>query len=341
MSGRMEHDRATMAKAYRLLEGKPPILTKFFEEGSGKQMSCKYTWTCRAINFYDWATESRGYNLTEETGWGQITRDDIKDFFRFAKIKIPASESKDGAPVYMAISSMGTVYTIIKNFFKFLVLENVIRESPVPTKSEIEKIIGQENNIFHPVAMTPAEVNTVRESISVNSKYPARDVCIFVLGCRTGLRATALSEIDISDIDFEEGILHAYDKGNREREIYLDSDTTNLIRKCIEEREVIIARCKDEAKKSCDALFIGYYNGAKRISVSHIRKLIDTNTQMLNKHITPHKMRSTCVTTTYKMTNSIYDAAEQVGHRNINNTMRYIDNRSEKRKRAERLAQMY
>ena len=46
-------------------------------------------------------------------------------------------------------------------------------------------------------------------------------------------------------------------------------------------------------------------------------------TNNINKHITPHKLRSTCATTTYKKTGDIYLTASVIGHKNIQNTRRY------------------
>ena len=57
-------------------------------------------------------------------------------------------------------------------------------------------------------------------------------------------------------------------------------------------------------------------------------------TKGINKHITPHKMRSTCAMKLYDKTGDIYLTAQQLGHANIKNTMIYAKATDEKRRMA-------
>ena len=62
-------------------------------------------------------------------------------------------------------------------------------------------------------------------------------------------------------------------------------------------------------------------------------KIISKYTQNIDKHITPHKMRSTGITMTYEKTGDIYIAANLAGHKNIANTRRYakIDEKAKRK----------
>lgn len=65
-----------------------------------------------------------------------------------------------------------------------------------------------------------------------------------------------------------------------------------------------------------------------------IAEIIKRNTINIDKHITPHKMRSTCATNLYEKTNDIYLVQEVLGHKNIANTRRYARMSEEKKKNA-------
>ena len=57
-------------------------------------------------------------------------------------------------------------------------------------------------------------------------------------------------------------------------------------------------------------------------------------TSEFDKKITPHKMRSTCATKLYNKEGDIYLVAQQLGHKNIKNTMIYAQATEERRKAA-------
>ena len=99
---------------------------------------------------------------------------------------------------------------------------------------------------------------------------------------------------------------------NNKRELFLGDDTVRMIKEWIAERGVI---------PECDALFIS--NRKTRITQRTVERIILKYTSDLGKHITPHKMRSTCGTNLYEKTGNVYLVANQLGHKNIANTMRY------------------
>ena len=66
-----------------------------------------------------------------------------------------------------------------------------------------------------------------------------------------------------------------------------------------------------------------------------VRDLVAKYTKgITDKHITPHKLRSTCATNIYEKTGDIYLVADVLGHSNLANTRRYTAVSNEKRKQA-------
>lgn len=328
MSGRYEHEQYLKTIAINSLKDYPVILMNYYEEAAGRQRTSKGVFVNRVKRFCDYL-KLNGINIWDNSTWEKITKRDIKDYIKSIKTKV----LKDGTVKELKGKSLDDVLMTLDNFFGYLVSEEYITKNPVPSKKEMSGIIPQETKEHTVVYLTPEEVNHVKNNIIQNSKFPKRDLCIFLLGCRTGLRAQALSEIDISDINFEEMKLLAVEKNKKIRTIYLDPDTMRLITECIEERG---------NSKQTDALFTKRYRGETvRISKSHIELLVKKNTADLKKHITPHKMRSTCITNTYNITGDIYSAARKAGHSNLSNTKLYIDTQDKDRDLAMKLAALF
>lgn len=212
----------------------------------------------------------------------------------------------------------------VSDFFNFLVNNDIIEKNPcdkVETpKEKVEKDI---------VSLTSEEIKTMQNNIicrdkSRGIKYNTRDLSIISLGVTTGLRVSAIAEINISDIDFENNIIKVTEKGNITRNIIIGDKTKQLLQKWIIERNQLM-----EGYKNTDALFIS--KNRERISTVSIRKMISKESYNIDKHITPHKMRSTCATNLYEATGDIYLVQAQLGHSNIQNTRRYAKVSNEKK----------
>ena len=208
----------------------------------------------------------------------------------------------------------------ITSFFDFLLSEGYISTNPCtnikPPRCSIEKDV---------VAMSVDDVQKLksniirgvggRKSVSAHKQYVNRDLGIVMLGCSTGLRVTSISEINISDIDFFNNKITVREKGNKEREIYIGESTKEILLNWIDDRAKILGKSKT------DALFIS--KRKNRISQRAIADMIKKYSVGIDKHITPHKMRSTCATNLYEKTRDIYLVQSVLGHKNIANTRRY------------------
>ena len=97
--------------------------------------------------------------------------------------------------------------------------------------------------------------------------------------------------------------------------VYLSDKTVEALQNWIDKRKTLLG------EKECDALFISNRRG--RMSETALRAIMDRFSQYVGKHLTPHKMRSTCAMNLYSATNDIYLVAQQLGHKSIKNTQIY------------------
>lgn len=302
MSGRLQNTDKIENSIEIKLKRYPKILTDYYYSMTDNTATTKNAYIRYISDYLDFLVEN-GSDIKDTSVYTRITLTDINQYvnrIRYSKVNGKLVENKE--------SIRRTRISAIKSFYAYLLDCGIIDKNPCD-KVKLPKLT-QDINV---VSMTEKEVQHVKDTI-INSgdKWANRDLLIFTLGCRTGLRVTALCEIDINDIDFREKKISVVEKGNKKRELFLGDDTVRMIKEWITERGVI---------PECDALFIS--NRKTRITQRTVERIILKYTSDLGKHITPHKMRSTCGTNLYEKTGNVYLVANQLGHKNIANTMRY------------------
>lgn len=313
MSGRIQNTNRIENNIEEKLKKYPIILTDYYYSMTDNTATTKNAYI-RYISDYLEFLVSEGYDIYDVSIFNKMTFNDLNryvNYIRYTKNNGTTIENKE--------SIRRARIAGIKSFYSYLMNSCIINKNPCE-KIKMPKL-NQEINV---VSMTEDEVNHVKERIRITGgKWAERDLLIFTLGCRTGLRVTALCEIDIEDIDFNNKKLTVVEKGNRKREMFLGDDTITMIRAWIKDRGDI---------PGCNALFVS--NRKTRITTRTVERMIARYTDDIDKHITPHKMRSTCGTLFYEKTGDVYLVANQLGHKNIANTMRYTRISENEKKRA-------
>lgn len=200
----------------------------------------------------------------------------------------------------------------IISFYDFLIDNKFVDNNPCSAKKKLK--VEEKPSVIY---MTDKEVKKLKGNAAISKiKYCNRDLCIITLGCATGLRVSAIVNIDLEDIDFENQTITVIEKGNKKRSIYIGENTINSINKWMNDRNKILDGANEKA------LFISQRT-KKRVGARAVERMIKRYSKGIDKHITPHKMRSTCAMKLYDKTGDIYLTAQQLGHANIKNTMIY------------------
>ena len=219
------------------------------------------------------------------------------------------------------VSIVNTKLAAVSNFYGFLIKNELAKTNPIDADMRLKS--EKEDRVIY---MTDSEVERVkRRAINKNERHSNRDLCIITLGCATGLRVSAIRNIDIEDIDFENKSIRVIEKGNKERFVFIGDNTINVIKAWMKDRE-------SKYGNNSGPLFLS--QKGNRISVRTIEEMIHNVSYGLGKHITPHKMRSTCAMKLYNRTSDIYLTAQQLGHKNVATTMIYAKATDEKRREA-------
>ena len=174
------------------------------------------------------------------------------------------------------------------------------------------------------VYMTREEVEDVKVNILTSGRgynfhdpWIHRDYALFMLGCSTGLRNSAIHEINVEDLDLARREVTVTEKNDVTKPVYLGKNTCDALAGWLDVRKMLL----DKRGAISDALFIS--NQMHRITDVTLARVLKKYTADLGKHITPHKMRSTCAMNLYEASGDIYLVAQQLGHKSIRNTAIY------------------
>lgn len=320
MKGRQENEIKLEKKIQKMLDGCPDIVKRYSMSFTNKTEMTKNAYLRYVIDFVDYIFDT--LKLTDD--WNNIKPSDINCYMEYIRYRIVRGEKIENKA-----SIRATKLFAISNFFEFLLSEELVEKNPCKRVS-----VPKDNEEKEIVYMTPDDINIVKENIlngvgsskakAYQRTYRNRDVAILLLGCRTGLRVSSIVEINLEDIDFDKKQIIVTEKGNKTRNISIGKNTINVLNEWIFDRAKILNGIKE------NALFIS--NRKTRITVRAVQRLIDKYTFNLNKHITPHKMRSSCACNLLDATDNIYLVQDVLGHKNIANTRRYA-RVSEKTKR--------
>ena len=167
------------------------------------------------------------------------------------------------------------------------------------------------------------------QALAYYKKTKQRDLAIATLLLGTGLRVSECVGLDLGDVDFKNNSVKVVRKGGNEMIVYFGEEVEKALTDYIEgDRKKI-----EPLKGHENALF--YSLQRRRIGVQAIENMIKKYAIQIapNKHITPHKLRSTYGTTLYKETGDIYLVADVLGHKDVNTTRKHYAAIDENRRR--------
>lgn len=320
MNGREEKAIKIENNIIEKLKNQPPILSKYYNSIEQKTATTKNVYINYLIDYFSFLDNNHFDPFNIRT-FSKIKKMNIDDYLAFTHY----TYKKNGERKVNGESIRRGKIAAVKSFYDFLVDNNYIDSNPCD-KVKLPKIVKD----IEVITLTNEEVDLIKTRIQCNSKNVERDLAIFVLMLRTGLRVEAVIEINISDIDFNKNAITVTEKGNKKREIYFGDNTKNIIISWLNKRG---------NNYQTDALFIN--KNGERISYATPKYLIDKYANDFGKRITCHKTRSTYASNTYEETGDIYLVADSLGHSNISNTRRYAKISEKKRKMVASISDNY
>lgn len=311
IKGRLENELKTRKNIEKLLAQMPECVTGYYYSirSSVEVVTC--------MNYirvlYDFNRFLNGKDIT------QIDSVIIGMYFE----KIDYVRSEEGVQRKTSAAYKQKAWTALNQFYDYLLSEEYIKKNPV---SNIKR--PKNTDVVERKFLSMDDLNKIlknaengcgsKNAILAQHDWRDRDVLILYLFMNTGMRRTALSEINVEDVSFENKTITVIDKRHKTQIYNMTDELESLIKKWLTRRERLLNGVQT------DALFIS--NQRTRLTDKSIYRLVKKYSQNIVKGgISPHKLRAAFVTLFYEASGGdIKATCEAVGHADISTTSLYI-----------------
>ena len=218
----------------------------------------------------------------------------------------------------ISYTSINRKLSALKQYNLFLISENVQLNIAV-LKKDYYKI---QPSIIAKKIPSPQEINKLKHFAIKDEKRPKRDYCMLTILIYGGLRESELVTLRLIDISLENRTINIVGKGNKFRQIVINSVMYDAISEYLEERNSLVT--------NNPYLFVGQknINTTKPFNRNMCNRLLSKYNALCNiTNLHPHALRS------YFCTNALHNAgytidqvANQAGHCSLNTTKAYLIN---------------
>lgn len=305
MGGRLEKEDCARERMEKKLENLPRILYLFYVWMDAREKS--YTTMDNYINhvveFMNFYTKGK----VNEKFYESVTDDDIDRYMTSIRRR-----NVNGEEIEVGDDIRAAKWSSLNTFFKFLSQKKHITNNPM-LLTERPRIRTKHDVTY----MTPNEIESVFKRIAKEARpmVKNRDACIVAMGLGTGLRVSAIVNINVEDIDFKTNSVKVIEKGRKTRDINIEESLRNLLLVWLKDRELYFGG------EATGPLFVSQRKS--RLSVDSVEDLVKKYTSHLPKHITPHKLRSSAAMNLHGAGVDILTIASILGHENVATTQRY------------------
>ena len=308
MNGRLENELRAEEKMKNKLMELPLIFTEFYSvmAADGKTYTTMPNYINHNVDFMNYVTN----NSPNNTFYMNVKPTRINQYMMSIRRR-----TVNGTVVRNGDDICAARWTSLNTFFQFLKDYGYIDDNPMERTNRPK--IRTEHKVTY---LTKEEIETVLDEIRMHStaQKRSRDLCIVSLALSTGLRVSAITQINIEDINLENYTINVIEKGNKIRTINFGENLALLISQCINDRNRYFPNAET------NALFLSQWK--RRMTTQAVRDLVAKyTTNIQGKHITPHKLRASAATNLAASGVSIQAIAKVLGHENIQTTRRYVE----------------
>lgn len=209
--------------------------------------------------------------------------------------------------------SVARVVSSLKQFYKYLNMEEIIQENP----AELLEIPKLEK--YFPQVLSLNEINRIIEAIDASTDEGFRNKTIIELLYATGMRVSELTELRLSNVFWDESVIKISGKGNKERYVPVHAVGLNYLKTYIQE-----IRSKYAKDRTYNNFIFLNKNGTKLSRVT-VFKFIKLYAQMagITKNISPHTFRHSFATHLIEAGADLRVVQDLLGHESILTTEIY------------------
>jgi integrase/recombinase XerD len=232
--------------------------------------------------------------------WSQVHYSEVMGFL---------SQSQEQG---LAPRSRARLLSALRGFFKFMVRDNHLRESPVAnlTSPRLRRQL--------PSVLSGGEVERLLSRPDPGLPLGQRDAAMLELLYGTGLRVSELVTLTLGRVNLEVGFIVVLGKGSKERIVPMGEVATEAVR-----QYVLESRPRLLKGKMTETLFVS--NRGRAMTRQGFWKLIKKYGRQagLNKELTPHSLRHSFATHLLERGADLRSVQMMLGHADISTTQIY------------------
>jgi site-specific recombinase XerD len=239
-------------------------------------------------------------------------------------ISLETRETKDGVK-RTGDDILQARWSSLNTFFDWCLKRGYIEKNPMGVVSR------PKNNTEHKVTfLSKAEIGKLFKAVEHNPNrvIALRDKALFTLAIATGMRASALININKDDINWDDGFIKVIEKRQKVREIPIGINTMNVL------QEWIVVRDEEFDGVDSSAVFLSQKNSRLSPDAANDALKKYCAEAGIQKHITMHKLRSSAATSLAAAKVDIQTIGNILGHRSTATTLRYVAVLDENKKNA-------
>ncbi len=267
--------------------------------------------------FFDFLSVEKGLSANTVLSYSR----DVQKLFRFFRkekinwlkageedlVRFIHHQSRAG----LSPRSMARVISSLKSFYRFLVLDGILKKNPAVDLSSPKTWLAL------PKFLTVKEVESLLRQPDEENVRGIRDKAMLELLYATGLRASELVSLKIKDLNMEDGFLLCLGKGGKERLVPIGESAVEAVRKYRDEARPQLL------KKTSEFLFVTQRGGA--FTRQGFWKLLKGYARKagLDLKISPHILRHSFATHLLERGADLRSVQLMLGHSQITTTQIY------------------
>mgnify|MGYP000879853521 CR=1 FL=1 len=213
----------------------------------------------------------------------------------------------------LSARSQARIISGIKQFFSFLLVENIISIDPSELLEQPK--IGRKL----PEVLTVEEIDSLIGAVDVSKPEGHRNRAILETLYSCGIRVSELVNLSLSDLFYDEGYLRVIGKGNKERLVPVSKKVEKEIQFYVEYQRKSIPVCKGDE----NIVFLNRRgNRLTRVMIFTIIKNLSEKIG-LKKSVSPHTFRHSFATHLLEGGANLRAIQEMLGHESITTTEIY------------------
>jgi integrase/recombinase XerD len=223
----------------------------------------------------------------------------------------------------LSSSSVVRYQVTIRNFFRFLLKEGILKKDPV----HILELPKRDRKL--PQVMNESEVESLLNSPSMiqDKKRQIRDKAMLEVMYATGLRVSELVGMTLNSIEMTVGYIKVKGKGGKERIVPIGDAAKEAVAQYLDESRPAFLR------RTTDCLFLTQQGDC--FTRQGFWKLLKTYLKKINitKHVSPHTLRHSFATHLLEHGADLRSVQLMLGHSDISTTQIYTHVNTEMLKR--------